>query len=245
MQTFTQQNREELQIRFDPIKAAEYGIQIPELISLVSASIDISGGYVDVGRRQYTLRFNGKYKIDELKNLILESRNGSNIRLADIAKVEIARPDKQNIAVQNGNPAFSIRIDKANGANVLEKLNRVKTELALMNSGLLAEKKLVMVQSFDTSVFIYRAINLVTSNLFAGVVLSLAILWFFIRRMRATLIIATAIPISLLTTFIVLEVTGRSLNVISLAGLAFAIGMVLDAAIVVLENILAHLKVGH
>ena len=238
VQTFTQQNREELQIRFDPIKAAEYGIQIPQLISLVSASNDISGGYIDVGRRQYTLRFNGKYKIDELEQLILESRNGSNIRLADIAEVEVSRPDKQNIAVQNGNPAFSLRIDRANGANVLETLNRVKTEVDLINSELLVEKQLVMVQSFDASVFIYRAINLVTSNLFAGVVLSLAILWFFIRRMRATLIIATAIPISLLSTFIVLEITGRSLNVISLAGLAFAVGMVLDAAIVVLENIL-------
>eukprot|EP00488_Nonionellina_sp_1-RS-2012_P001830 TRINITY_DN3158_c0_g1_i1.p1 TRINITY_DN3158_c0_g1~~TRINITY_DN3158_c0_g1_i1.p1 ORF type:complete len:135 (+),score=11.66 TRINITY_DN3158_c0_g1_i1:410-814(+) len=95
-----------------------------------------------------------------------------------------------------------------------------------------------MVQSFDASVFIYRAINLVTSNLFAGIVLSLSVLWFFVRRMRATLIIATAIPVSLLSTFIVLEITGRSLNVISLAGLAFAVGMVLDAAIVVLENIL-------
>jgi multidrug efflux pump subunit AcrB len=238
VRNFTQQNREELQIRFDPIKAAEYGIQIPELISLVSASNDISGGYVDVGRRQYTLRFNGKYKVDELGNLILESRNGSNIRLADIAKIKVARPDKQNVSVQNGNPAFSIRIDKTNSANALETLNLVKAEVALMNSELLAEKKLIMVQSFDASVFIYRAISLVTSNLFAGVVLSLAILWFFIRRMRATLIIATAIPISLLTTFIVLEVTGRSLNVISLAGLAFAVGMVLDAAIVVLENIL-------
>jgi len=102
----------------------------------------------------------------------------------------------------------------------------------------LADKKLVMVQSFDASVFIYRAINLVTSNLFVGIILSLSVLWFFIRRMRATLIIATAIPVSLLSTFIVLEITGRSLNVISLAGLAFAVGMVLDAAIVVLENIL-------
>ena len=238
VQTFTQQNREELQIKFDPIKAAEYGIQIPQLISLVSATNDISGGFVDVGRRQYTLRFNGKYKVDELENLILESRNGSNIRLADIAKVELARPDKQNVAVQNGNPAFSLRIDRANGANVLETLNRVKAEVATLNNEVLADKQLVMVQSFDASVFIYRAINLVTSNLFAGVVLSLSILWFFIRRMRATLIIATAIPISLLSTFIVLEITGRSLNVISLAGLAFAVGMVLDAAIVVLENIL-------
>ena len=238
VQTFTQQNREELQIRFDPVKAAEYGIQIPALIALVSESNDVSGGFVDVGRRQYTLRFNGKYRVEELSDLILESRNGSNIKLSDVATVEVRRNDRQNLAVQNGNPAFSMRINRANGANVLETLNRVKNEVELINSEILAERQLVMVQSFDASVFIYRAINLVTGNLFAGVVLSLSVLWFFIRRMRATLIIATAIPVSLLSTFIVLEITGRSLNVISLAGLAFAVGMVLDAAIVVLENIL-------
>ncbi|MBO9490254.1 efflux RND transporter permease subunit [Endozoicomonas sp. G2_1] len=238
VQTFNDQNREELQIRYDPIKAANYGIEISDLIALVSASDDVSGGFIDVGRRQYTLRFNGKYKVNELENLILTARNGRNIRLSDIATVQVQRSDKQNLAVQNGNPAFSMRIDRANGANVLETLNRVKNEVALINQDLLAEKKLVMVQSFDASVFIYRAINLVTSNLFAGVILSLSVLWFFIRRARATLIIATAIPLSLLSTFVVLEITGRSLNVISLAGLAFAVGMVLDAAIVVLENIL-------
>ena len=238
VQTFTDQNREELQIRYDPVKAAQYGIQIPELIALVSESNDISGGFIDVGRRQYTLRYNGKYQVDELENLLLAARNGSNIRLSDVATVEVRRNDRQNLALQNGNPAFSMRIDRVNGANVLDTLNRVKAEVARINTELLAEKKLVMVQSFDASVFIYRAINLVTSNLFAGVVLSLSVLWFFIRRMRATLIIATAIPVCLLSTFIVLHITGRSLNVISLAGLAFAVGMVLDAAIVVLENIL-------
>jgi multidrug efflux pump subunit AcrB len=238
VETFSEQNREELQIRYDPIKAAEYGIEIPELIALVSASDDISGGFVDVGRRQYTLRYSGKYSVDELSQLMLESRGGRNIRLSDIATVEIRRNDRQGLAVQNGNPAFSMRINRANGANVLETLNRVKKEVALLNTELLAEKKLVMVQSFDASVFIYRAINLVTGNLFVGIVLSLSVLWFFIRRARATFIIATAIPVSLLSTFIVLEITGRSLNVISLAGLAFAVGMVLDAAIVVLENIL-------
>nr|WP_286267878.1 efflux RND transporter permease subunit [Thalassotalea atypica] len=245
VQTFLDQNKEELQIRFDPIKAAEYGISIPELIALVSASDDVSGGFVDVGRRQYTLRFNGKYKVDELTNLILESRNGSNIRLGDIAKVEVRRQDKQQMAVQNGNPAFSMRVDRANGANVLDTLNRVKQEVEVINQEVLASKDLVMVQSFDASVFIYRAINLVRNNLFAGVVLSLSVLWLFIRRIRATLIIATAIPISLFTTFIVLQMTGRSLNVISLAGLAFAVGMVLDAAIVVLENIIRMRDKGH
>lgn len=238
VETFSDENREELQIRYDPIKAAEYGIEIPELIALVSASDDVSGGFIDVGRRQYTLRYSGKYSVDELSQLMLESRGGRNIRLSDIATVAVRSTDRQGMAVQNGNPAFSMRINRANGANVLETLNRVKAEVQLLNSELLAEKKLVMVQSFDASVFIYRAINLVTSNLFVGIVLSLAVLWFFIRRARATLIIATAIPVSLLSTFIVLEITGRSLNVISLAGLAFAVGMVLDAAIVVLENIL-------
>ena len=238
VETFNQNNQEELQIQFDPVKASELGITIPQLVRLVAAGNDVSGGYVEVGRRQYTLRFNGKYQPDELSNLILVNRNGRNIKLADIAEIGIKRKDKNNSAYQNGNPAFSLRINKANGANTLQTLNRVKQQVDEINETVLLKKQLVMVQSFDASVFIYRAINLVTSNLFAGILLSLSILWFFIRRARATLIIATAIPISLLATFIVLQITGRSLNVISLAGLAFAVGMVLDAAIVVLENIL-------
>lgn len=238
VQTFDQNSREELQIRFDPVKAASLGISIPQLANLVSGTTDVSGGFVDVGRRQYTLRFSGQYQAEQLSSLILENRNGRNIRLADIATVEVRRNDVSNNAYQNGNPAFSMRINKANDANTLATLNAVKAEVDLINQELLADKKLVMAQSFDASVFIYRAINLVTNNLFLGVILALTVLWLFIRRMRATFIIATAIPICLLTTFVVLSITGRSLNVISLAGLAFAVGMVLDAAIVVLENIL-------
>jgi multidrug efflux pump subunit AcrB len=245
VETFSENNEEELQIRFDPVKASQYGIEIPQLINLVSQSNDVSGGFIDVGRRQYTLRFSGKYAASEMANLTLANRNGRHILLSDIAKVEVRRNDSQALAVQNGNPAFSIRINRANGANVLDTLNRVKSEVETINRDLLADKQLVMVQSFDASVFIYRAINLVTSNLFAGVLLSLIVLWLFIRRLRATMVIATAIPISLLATFIVLEISGRSLNVISLAGLAFAVGMVLDAAIVVLENILRLREKGH
>ena len=106
-----------------------------------------------------------------------------------------------------------------------------------MRSGPLKEIGLDVQQSFDASVFILRAISLVSNNLLLGVLLALGVLWWFLRDMRGTLLIATSIPISLLTTFIVLQLTGRSLNVISLAGLAFAVGMVLDAAIVVSENI--------
>ena len=106
-----------------------------------------------------------------------------------------------------------------------------------MRDTVLADNGLTIAQSFDASVFIYRAINLVSSNLVLGMLLATGVLWWFLRQMRATLLVACAIPISVLTTFVVLNLAGRSLNVISLAGLAFAVGMVLDAAIIVLENI--------
>lgn len=238
VEVFDNSSRKELQIKFDPIKAVEYGITIPQLVNAVTASNDISGGIVAVGKRQYTLRFNGKYQVDDLQQLNLVTRNGSTILLGDIATVGIGESPVTELAYQNGNPAFSMRINRANGANLLATMQRVKDEVNAINEQLLSDQKLIMVQSFDASVFINRAVSLVTNNLFIGAMFSLFILWYFIRRSKATLIIATAIPISLLSTFIVLQILGKTLNVISLAGLAFAVGMVLDAAIVVLENIL-------
>lgn len=235
---------EEFQIVFDPYLAAELGIDLTNISRLLGSSNDVSGGFVDVGRRKYTLRFQGKYLPQEMGDMILEWRNGSPIKLSDIANIKIQRAEGSNFSVQNGNPAISIRIDRENKANVLATLGAVKDRVEEINVNILADQKLTMVQSFDASVFIYRAINLVTSNLVIGILLSIAILWWFLRQRRATLIVALAIPISLLSTFVVLQITGRSLNVISLAGLAFAVGMVLDAAIVVLENIVRHNKVG-
>lgn len=228
---------EEFQIVFDPFKAAQLGIDLTAVANELGRANDISGGFVDVGRRRYTLRFEGRYQPAQMGEMILEWRNGSPITLNDIAEIKITRADGANYSVQNGNPAISIRVDRQNNANVLATLEAVKAKVAEINEKDLAAEQLVMAQSFDASVFIYRAVQLVTSNLFIGVLLAIGILWLFMRQLRATLIVALAIPISLLSTFVVLQITGRSLNIISLAGLAFAVGMVLDAAIVVLENI--------
>lgn len=228
---------EEFQIVFDPFKAAQLGIDLTAVANELGRANDISGGFVDVGRRRYTLRFEGRYQPAQMGEMILEWRNGSPITLNDIAEIKITRADGANYSVQNGNPAISIRVDRQNNANVLATLEAVKAKVAEINEKDLAAGQLVMAQSFDASVFIYRAVQLVTSNLFIGVLLAIGILWLFMRQLRATLIVALAIPISLLSTFVVLQITGRSLNIISLAGLAFAVGMVLDAAIVVLENI--------
>ena len=228
---------EEMNVTFDPYRAAALGIELNQVSSLLGSANDVSGGTVDVGRRAYTLRFAGRYQPAQLGEMILQWRDGKPVKLADIATIEVSRDSSNSIAVQNGNPAISVRIDKESGANVLKTLEKVKARIASINAEMLAAKNLTLVQSFDASVFIYRAINLVSTNLVLGILLAVGILWLFLRQKRATFIVALAIPISILSTFIVLKVTGRSLNVISLAGLSFAVGMVLDAAIVVLENI--------
>ena len=228
---------EQLQIVIDPYRAAELGLTLPDIAARASRSNDTSGGFVDVGRRQYTLRFEGRYDVEQLRNQVLEWRDGRPVRLGDIADIRVDRGPQFDLVVQNGNPAMGVRIDRQNGANVLAALTEVKAVMDELRAGPLQELGLDVQQSFDASVFIQRAVSLVTNNLLIGILLAVGVLWWFLRDRRATLLIATAIPVSLLATFIVLQLTGRSLNVISLAGLAFAVGMVLDAAIVVSENI--------
>ncbi len=228
---------EQLQIVIDPYRAAALGLPLTDIAANASRSNDISGGFIDVGRRQYTLRFEGRYDPEQLRNQVLEWRDGSPVRLGDIADIRVERGPRRDLVIQNGNPAMGIRIDRQNGANVLASLTEVKRVMEELRTGPLMELGLDVQQSFDASVFIQRAVNLVTSNLMIGILLAIGVLWWFLRNVRGMLLIATAIPVSLLTTFIVLQLAGRSLNVISLAGLAFAVGMVLDAAIVVSENI--------
>jgi len=236
---------EELQVVFDPYRAAELGIDITSIARLAGTANDVSGGFVDVGRRQYTLRFAGRYSPEELADLILEWREGSPVRLGDIADIQIRRGDQTNFTIQNGNPAIAMQVGRESGANVLEALNAVKAAVEEVRVDRLEPMGLTIAQSFDASVFIYRAIGLVTNNLGLGILLAVGVLWWFLRQARATAIVALAIPMSLLTTFVMLNLFGRTLNVISLAGLAFATGMVLDAAIVVLENIVRLREKGH
>src|SRR6201996_4974487 len=229
---------DELDIVFDPMRTAQLGIQIPKMAQQISGAEDVSGGSIDVGRRSYTLEYRGRYSVDELKGLILEWRDGKPVHLGDIANVYIGRSKAQGFAYQNGNPAIGLQIFRASGANVLATVNAVKDELAKINEGPAKAQHVQLQYSFDPSHFINQAVGMVTSDLIVGVLLAVIVLWFFMREIRGTLIISSAIPICLLATVVLLNIAGRSLNVISLAALAFATGMVLDAAIVAFENIL-------
>jgi multidrug efflux pump subunit AcrB len=228
---------DQLQIVVDPYRAAELGIDIARAVDRIGRSANISSGFVDVGRRSYTLRIEGRYDADELEDQILEWRGGMPIKVGDVANVEYGPPQREGFIYHNGHAAARLSMTKATDANVLEALEGVKSRIDELNETVFAERDMRAEYSFDPALYIHRSIRLLTGNLIAGVILAIGVLWLFLRQWRATFIIALAIPVSLLATFVVLTAAGRTLNVISLAGLAFATGMVLDAAIVVLENI--------
>ncbi len=230
------EGEEIVRIEFDPFLAAQLGVTLDDITQTVNRSADVTGGRVEVGRRNYTMRFEGRFTADQLAETILAWRDGAPIRLGDIADVTVAPDWRGGVVYQNGNPAIGMRVMKEPGANTLESIDALTDVLNELNAGPLAEMGYAIHKSFDPSVFIKRAISLLTNNLLIGVMLAIGALWLFLRRARATLVIAAAIPICLMATIVVLNLFGRSINVISLAGLAFATGMVLDAAIVVLEN---------
>lgn len=238
------EGEEIVRISFDPFLAAQYGIPIDQIAQNVNRSSDVTGGSVEVGRRNYTMRFEGRFTADELKDTILAWRGGAPVRLSDIADVEVGLDRRRGVVYQNGNPAIGMRVLREPGVNVLKSLDALTAKLDALNEGPLAEMGYTIQKSFDPSLFIKNALSLLTGNLLLGVLLAVGILWAFLRRTAATLLVALSIPVCLAATIVFLNLAGRTINVISLAGLAFATGMVLDSAIIVLENYLRMRKEG-
>jgi len=228
---------ENVRITLDLPRAAALGISVPEIANRAASATNVSGGLLDVGRRQYTLRFTGRFSPEQLGALVLTWRDGRPVHLSDLATIDVAPPTRTFFAYQNGNPAVGIQVFRANGANVLATLDAVKAAVDELRAGLLKAHGLGIEQSFDASLFIRRAVHLLTENLIVGALLALIVVWWFMREWRVTLLIAATIPVCLCATFVVLDLFGRSLNVISLAGLAFAVGMVVEGAIVVSGNV--------
>jgi len=225
-----------VRVEFDPFLTAQLGISIETIAATLNRSSDVSGGTIEVGRRDFTLRFEGRYAADQLSETILVWRNGAPVTLGEIAKVEVGPDDSQGVTYQNGQPALGMRVIRQPGSNTLEAIDQIINKIAVLNETYPDQYGIAIEKSFDPSVFIRRAVSLLSENMGIGIVLAVGSLWLFVRRLRATLLIAAAIPVSLFATFVVLNLFGRSINVISLAGLAFATGMVLDAAIVILEH---------
>src|SRR5690606_9939133 len=135
----------------------------------------------EAGRREYVLRFAGRYSPEAMGELVLAWRDGRPVRLADVAIVEVRRPEQRFFAYQNGNPAIGLRILRTHDANVLATLDEVKRVVADLREEELLPLGLDIAQSFDASVFIHRAIGLLSGSLLAGVLLAVGCLWWFLR----------------------------------------------------------------
>ena len=235
----------EMRIVVDADRLAQYRLTVPDVVTRLRAeNASISGGDIDEGKRSYVVRTEGDFNAPEqVRNIVLRSEVNlgdgrlGRVTVGDIADVYLSYKTAQAVAYKFDERAMAFNMTRSQGANVLETMSQVHAAVAELSAGVLKDVGLKVQNVFDETVYINSAIRLVQQNIIIGGILAAGILFLFLRSWRPTLVISLAIPVSVIGSFVAMAVLGRSLNVISLAGIAFAVGMVVDAAIVVLENI--------
>ncbi|MEC7649363.1 MAG: efflux RND transporter permease subunit, partial [Pseudomonadota bacterium] len=238
----------EIRVVIDPTKMARYRLTVPEVLTRMrAANIAITGGDVEEGKRRYVVRTEAELNaVATIRQVVLrtsadavEAGSGSVARVlvGDIADVTYGFKKPTERVRTNGEAAIAINASRQVGANVIETMRGIRKAVADLNAGPIAQEKLVFRQLYDETVYITSAIDLVVKNIWFGGAIAVFILMIFLRSPRATLVVGLAIPVSVVASFVAMAMLGRSINVVSLAGIAFAVGMVVDAAIVVLENI--------
>ena len=236
----------ELQVIVDPAAMAAHAVTVSQMGAAITAeNVNISGGSFDEGKRRYIVRTVGKYTTPEqVEAVVIRDGPGGRVRVGDVARVRLGYKDATVTVRQRGRPAIAINATRETGANVLEVMDGIRATVKDLNDGLLRREGLHLQQVYDETDYIISSIDLVRSNIFIGGALATLVLLIFLRSASSVLIIVTSIPISIVGTFLVMSLVGRNINVISLAGMAFAVGMVVDNAIVALENIYRHRQMG-
>lgn len=228
----------------DPRKMEAYNLTIEQIGNILRAeNINMPAGYIEMGQTDYPLRIQGEFpESDMIKDIVISSINGNNIYLRDIAEVrDTIRESKLDTKI-NGAKGMSMFVQKQSGGNTVKVTREVEKALATLEKDLPPDVKIEKL--FDSATFIKDSVsNLTETLMYAGIFVILVVL-FFLGRWRATFIIILTIPISLIVAFIYLFISGESINIISLTSLSIAIGMVVDDAIVVLENITKHIERG-
>jgi len=238
-------SKRQMEVIVHPERMARYGLTVTEVVNtLRAANASISAGDVDEGKRRYVVRTEGEFsKLEDVRAVLLRSSTDDasgrigRVTVDDIATVQFNVKEPVSRIRFNGQPAMAINAIKENGANVIEVMTGIRAAIKELNDGPLPDSGLQLRQVYDETVYIDSSIDLVQQNIFVGGALAALMLLIFLRSGRATLVVSLAIPVSVIGAFVAMAALGRSLNVVSLAGIAFAVGMVVDAAIVVLENI--------
>lgn len=226
----------EIQVRLDPVKVTALDLSLADVRELLrDANLNRPGGSIERANTEFTVRVPGRFRdLDEIRNTIVDIRDGAVIRLGQVATIEDTRKRQTRIIRINDDPGIRMAIRKQSEANTVEvarAVNRTVDELRREYPQIRFDKL------FDTSEFIERSINNAGLAIVFGALLATAVLLFFLRNLRATLVIATAIPVAVVATFALVYFAGFTLNLMTLGGLALGVGLMVDSAIVVLENI--------
>ena len=236
----------EMHIIVSPERLAAYGLTVNDVMNVLrSENVNVSAGIMGVGRRDYRIRTVAEFSSPEdIKNIVIRSTGQRRIILSDIAEVQFGYEKRTVAMIHNGEDGIAIGVRPEPGTNILDLTDRVEEVVKWLNENKLKPEGIHLSWVYDQRPYINSAINLVKQDIYIGGLLAVAVLLIFLRNISSTIITASAIPVSVIGTFIFMQAMGRNLNVVSLAGLSFAIGIFVDNAIVVLENIDRHRKMG-
>ena len=236
--------KREIHIYLDPARLEAYNLTAESVIQLVAAeNKNVPGGTFDMGSDTYSLRVQGEFKDPtEMRDLVVGSKDGAVVRLSDVARIDDSVDERAQETYNNGQRGAMIIVQKQSGANSVEISNKIKKILPDIQKKLPSDVKLDYI--VDTSDNIRNTIASLVETVEYALLFVVIVVFFFLGRWRATVIIALTIPISLIASFIYLLATGNTLNIVSLSALSISIGMVVDDAIVVLENVTTHIERG-
>lgn len=236
-------HQREIAITVQPERLATYGLSISTIANVLKAeNLNMPGGTVVRNDKQLVVRSLGEFKsIDDIKNLSIPTPAGAAVKLSDIADVADTYKEVTQYNKINGKESIGISVQKESTANTVQVADKVNAELAKLRKEM---PDMEIIPVLDQSEFIKMSINNVVNNAIMGSVLAIIVLLIFLRNLRSTLVIALSIPISVISTFILVYFSGMTLNLISMGGLALGVGMMVDNSIVVLENIYRHRQEG-
>ncbi len=236
--------KREIHVYVDPVRLEAYNLTVEQIGSIIGAeNRNIPGGSFDIGSDTYSLRVQGEFKAsEEMRNIVVGSYDGKTIYLSDVARIEDSLEERTQETYNNGEQGAMIVVQKQSGANSVRISDKVLEILPDLQKRLPSDVKLGII--VDTSDNIRNTIASLVETVLYALLFVIIVVFFFLGRWRATLIITITIPISLIASFIYLYATGNTLNIVSLSALSISIGMVVDDAIVVLENVTTHIERG-
>ena len=231
----------EIKVEINPEKLEKYNLTVMELYNLLNnSSLNFPAGYITDGGKEFLVKLSAEVKtLEDIQKIILKNVDGKTLYLSDVADITLGVKDRSNYGRVNGNDNIIVSVSKSDSGNTVDISKRVQEELKRIESTLPEGASFTIIR--DSARDITRSISTVKSNAITGLFLASVILFIFLRDIRATLVVAISIPVSIMATFGFFGAKGMTLNIISLMGLSLGVGMLVDNSIVVLDNIFRHL----